>query len=151
MGILLGVATAFAWGSADFLARFATRAVGNLRAVLGMQAWGAAFVTALLLVTRDRGHLFDRSGWQPWAWGILAGAINTFAMLALYRAFEIGKLSVVAAASANYPALTVVLSLLSGEHLSLPRAAGIVAAMAGVLLVATGENSASEGGSAKKS
>ena len=71
MGILLGVATALAWGSADFLARFATRAVGNLRAVLGMQAWGATFVTVLLLVTRDWGHLFDRSGWQPWAWAVL--------------------------------------------------------------------------------
>jgi len=144
MGILLGVATAFAWGSADFLARFATRAVGNLRAVLGMQAWGAAFVTALLLVTRDRGHLFDRSGWQPWAWGILAGAINTFAMLALYRSFEVGKLSLVGPVSASYPILAVVLSALSGERLSICRALGIAAVLLGVLLVATGDNSGSK-------
>src|SRR5437867_11932803 len=102
MGILLGVATALAWGSADFLARFATRAVGNLRAVLGMQAWGATFVTVLLLDTRDQGHLFDRSGWQPWAWGILAGSINSIAMLALYRSFEVGKLSLVGPVSARY-------------------------------------------------
>jgi drug/metabolite transporter (DMT)-like permease len=141
MGILLGVATALAWGSADFLARFATRAVGNLRAVLGMQAWGATFVTVLLLVTRDRGHLFDRSGWQPWAWGILAGAINTFAMLALYRSFEVGKLSLVAPVSASYPILAVVLSALSGERLSICRALGIAAALLGVFLVATGDNS----------
>ena len=144
MGILLGVATAFAWGSADFLARFATRAVGNLRAVLGMQAWGAAFVTVLLLVTRDWGHLFDRSGWQPWAWGILAGAINTFAMLALYRSFEIGKLSLVGPVSASYPILAVVLSALSGERLSTCRALGIAAALLGVFLVATGDNSGSK-------
>jgi drug/metabolite transporter (DMT)-like permease len=141
MGILLGVATAFAWGSADFLARFATRAVGNLRAVLGMQAWGATFVTVLLLVTRDRGHLFDRSGWQPWAWGILAGAINTFAMLALYRSFEVGKLSLVGPVSASYPILAVVLSALSGERLSICRVLGIAAALLGVFLVATGDNS----------
>ena len=144
MGILLGVATAFAWGSADFLARFATRAVGNLRAVLGMQAWGATFVTVLLLVTRDWGHLFDRSGWQPWAWGILAGAINTFAMLALYRSFEIGKLSLVGPVSASYPILAVVLSALSGERLSICRALGIAAALLGVFLVATGDNSGSK-------
>jgi len=141
MGILLGVAAAFAWGSADFLARFATRAVGNLRAVLGMQAWGATFVTVLLLVTRDGGHLFDRSGWQPWAWGILAGAINTFAMLALYRSFEIGKLSLVGPVSASYPILAVVLSALSGERLSICRAFGIAAALLGVFLVAAGDNS----------
>ena len=150
MGILLGVATAFAWGSADFLARFATRAVGNLRAVLGMQAWGATFVTVLLLVTRDWGHLFDRSGWQPWAWGILAGAINTFAMLALYRSFEVGKLSLVGPVSASYPILTVVLSAFSGERLSIYRALGIAAALLGVLLVATGENSGSQRNEAEK-
>jgi drug/metabolite transporter (DMT)-like permease len=141
MGILLGVATAFAWGSADFLARFATRAVGNLRAVLGMQAWGATFVTVLLLITHDRGHLFDRSGWQPWAWGILAGAINSFAMIALYRSFEVGKLSLVGPVSASYPILSVVLSALSGERLSICRALGIAAALLGVFLVATGDKS----------
>src|SRR5258708_5414996 len=140
-GILLGVVTAVSWGSADFLARFATRILGSVRAVFWMQALGAVFVTILLLFAHDWGHLFDGSGWQPWGWGILAGAINTFAMLALYRAFEIGKLSLVGPVSASYPALTVVLSLLSGEHLSLSRAAGIVAALAGVLLGASREKS----------
>jgi drug/metabolite transporter (DMT)-like permease len=129
------------WGSADFLARFATRSVGSVRALFGMQFWGAIFVTILLFFARDWGHLFDGSGWHPWAWGILAGSINTFAMLALYRAFEIGKLSLVGPVSASYPALTVILSLLSGERLSAYRALGIVAAVLGVIFVAAGEKS----------
>jgi drug/metabolite transporter (DMT)-like permease len=140
-GIALGVLTAVSWGSADFLARFATRTVGSVRALFGMQFWGVIFVTILLFFTRDWGHLFDGSGWQPWAWGILAGSINTFAMLALYRAFEIGKLSLVGPVSASYPALTVILSLLSGERLSAYRAFGIVAAVLGVIFVAAGEKS----------
>jgi drug/metabolite transporter (DMT)-like permease len=140
-GIVLGVATAVSWGSADFLARFATRSVGSVRALFGMQFWGAIFVTILLFLARDWGHLFDGSGWQPWAWGILAGSINTFAMLALYRAFEIGKLSLVGPVSASYPALTVILSLLSGERLSAHRALGIIAAVLGVIFVAAGETS----------
>jgi drug/metabolite transporter (DMT)-like permease len=106
-----------------------------------MQCWGAIFVTILLFFSRDWGHLFDGSGWQPWAWGILAGAVNTFAMLALYRAFEIGKLSLVGPVSASYPALTVILSMLSGEHLSAISIAGIVAVLLGVLWVAAGEKS----------
>jgi drug/metabolite transporter (DMT)-like permease len=138
-GILLGVATAVSWGSADFLARFATRTVGSVRALLGMQFWGAIFVTILLFFSRGWGHLFDGSGWQPWCWGISAGIINTFAMLTLYRAFQIGKLSLVGPVSASYPALTVILSLLSGERLSAHRAFGIIAALAGVLIVASGE------------
>jgi len=140
-GIVLGIATAVSWGSADFLARFATRVVGSVRALFGMQCWGGLFVTILLFFARDWGHLFDGFGWQPWAWGILAGAVNTCAMLALYRAFEIGKLSLVGPVSASYPALTVILSLLSGEHLSAVRIAGIVAALLGVLWVAGGEKS----------
>jgi drug/metabolite transporter (DMT)-like permease len=140
-GILLGVATAVSWGSADFFARLATRTVGSVRALLGMQFWGAIFVTILLLFVRDWGHLFDGSGWRPWAWGILAGSINTFAMLALYRGFEIGKLSLVGPVSASYPALTVILSLLSGERLSAYRAIGIAAALLGVVFVAAGEKS----------
>jgi drug/metabolite transporter (DMT)-like permease len=149
MGIFFGIVTAVSWGSSDFLARFASRSVGSARALLGMQAWGLLFVTILLIFSRDWGHLFDGSGWQPWAWGILAGAITTSAMLALYRAFEIGKLALVGPVSASYPALTVILSLLSGERLSLHRALGIVAALAGVILVAAGEKTSSDAGAEK--
>lgn len=138
-GVLLGVATAVSWGSSDFLARFATRTTGASRALLGMQSWGALFVTILLIFSRDWGHLFDGSGWQPWAWGVLAGAINTGAMFALYRSFELGKMSVVAPISASYPALTVILSMFSGEKLSLYRGLGIIAALIGVIFVAAGE------------
>ena len=138
-GVLLGIATAVSWGSSDFFARFATRTTGTARALLGMQSWGAIFVTIFFVFSRDWGHLFDGSGWQPWAWGVLAGAINTAAMFALYRAFELGKMAVVAPISASYPALTVTLSMLSGEKLSLYRGLGIVAAFVGVILVAAGE------------
>jgi drug/metabolite transporter (DMT)-like permease len=138
-GVLLGFATAISWGSSDFFARFATRTTGTTRALLGMQSWGALFVTILLVFSRDWGYLFDGSGWHPWAWGVLAGIINTGAMFALYRSFELGKMAVVAPISASYPALTVILSMLSGEKLSLYRGLGILAAFVGVILVATGE------------
>jgi drug/metabolite transporter (DMT)-like permease len=141
MGIFLGVATALSWGSADFLARFAARSLGNTRAVFWMQAWGGVLLTIFLLVTRDWGHLFDGSGWQPWALGALAGFINTFAMLALYRSFELGRMSVVAPVSASYPMLTVLLSLVSGDRFSAYRATGMVLALLGVVLVAAGEKS----------
>ena len=138
-GVLLGLATAVSWGTSDFIARFAIKTSGSVRALLGVQFWGAILLTILLFLARDWGHLFDGSGWQPWAWGVVAGTINTCAMLALYRAFEIGKMAVVAPISASYPALTVILSTLSGERFSLYRALGILAAFAGVLLVAGGE------------
>jgi drug/metabolite transporter (DMT)-like permease len=139
MGILLGLLTALSWGGSDFLARFATHRIGTLRTMLYMQFTGFVLLTIFLPWLGGWGHLVDGSGWQPWAWGALAGTLNFFATLTLYRSFEIGKLSVVAPISASYPALTVVLSLLSGEHLRAARAIGIACTLLGVVLVAGGE------------
>src|SRR6202048_311661 len=139
MGILLGVLTALTWGSSDFLARFGTERMGTLRTLLYMQFIGFILLTLPLPGLGGWGHLADGSGWQPWAWGILAGCVNAVSTLGLYRSFEIGKMAVVAPLSASYPVLTVTLSLLSGERLSATRATGIVCTMIGVLLVAGGE------------
>jgi drug/metabolite transporter (DMT)-like permease len=139
MGFLFGLATAIGWGSADFIARFATRKIGTLRALFYMQFCGLLVLTFFLSRLHAWGHLFDGSGWRPWAWGFLAGGCNTLAMLAFYRCIEIGKLSVVAPLSASYPALTLLLSVLSGERLTIARICGIVFTMIGVLLVARGE------------
>jgi drug/metabolite transporter (DMT)-like permease len=139
MGILLGLLTAVTWGGSDFLARFATQRIGTLRSMFYMQATGLVLLSICLPWLGGWGHLHDGSGWQPWAWGILAGCINALSTLSLYRSFEIGKMAVVAPLSASYPALTVTLSLLTGERLTIARAAGIICTMLGVLLVARGE------------
>jgi drug/metabolite transporter (DMT)-like permease len=139
MGILLGLLTAVTWGGSDFLARFATHRIGTLRTMFYMQATGLLLLSICLPWLGGWGHLHDGSGWQPWAWGVLAGCINAISTLTLYRSFEVGKLSVVAPLSASYPALTVILSLLTGEHLRAARGAGIICTMLGVVLVARGE------------
>jgi drug/metabolite transporter (DMT)-like permease len=139
MGILLGLLTALSWGGSDFLARFATHRIGALRTMFYMQFTGLILLTIFLPWLGGWGHLADGSGWQPWAWGALAGIINAFSSLTLYRSFEIGKMAVVAPLSASYPVLTVLLSLLSGEHLRMARAIGIACTLIGVVLVAGGE------------
>jgi drug/metabolite transporter (DMT)-like permease len=144
MGIFLGLLTALTWGGSDFLARFATHRIGTLRTMFYMQGTGLILLSLCLPWLGGLGHLHDGSGWQPWAWGILGGCINAFCTLALYRSFEIGKLAVVAPLSASYPALTVTLSLLTGEHLTAARGAGILCTMLGVVLVARGEETKSD-------
>jgi len=139
MGILLGLATALCWGSADLFARFATRKIGTFRTMLYMQLCGCILLTVLMPLLGGWGHLTDGSQWRPWAWGILAGCLNTVATLALYRSFEIGKMSIVAPLSASYPVLTLLLSVLTGERLTLVRFAGIAFTIVGVVLVAGGE------------
>jgi drug/metabolite transporter (DMT)-like permease len=139
MGILLGLATALCWGSADLFARFATRKIGTFRTMLYMQIAGFTLLTLVMPRLGGWGHLVDGSGWRPWAWGILAGCLNTVSTLALYRSFEIGKMSIVAPLSASYPVLTLLLSALTGERLTAMRLVGIFLAIVGVVLVAGGE------------
>ncbi len=144
MGILLGLLTALTWGGADFIARFATHRIGALRSMLYMQLIGFVLLTISLPVLGGWGHLADGSGWQPWAWGFLAGCFNAMAGLGFYRAFEIGKMAVVAPLSASYPALTMLLSWMSGERLSAVRIAGIICTLVGVVVVASGEKTPDE-------
>src|SRR5882724_1135472 len=125
MGILLGLLTALTWGGADFIARFATHRIGALRSMLYMQLIGFLLLTIFLPVLGG--------------WGHLAGFFNAVAGLGFYRAFEIGKMSVVAPLSASYPALTLLLSWMTGERLSAVRIAGIICTLVGVVVVAGGE------------
>ncbi len=139
MGIFYGLLTALTWGSADLFARFATRKIGTLRTMLYMQLTGFILLTLAMRWLGGWGHLADGSGWRPWAWGILAGLLNASGTMALYRSFEIGKMSIVAPLSASYPVLTLLLSVMTGERLTLARLLGMALAILGVILVARGE------------
>jgi drug/metabolite transporter (DMT)-like permease len=134
--VALGLMGAFCWGSADFAARFSSRSIGAYRALFFMQFFGLILLSAYLKWTGG----FSRGvapGWQPWAMAAVAGVLNVAASLALYHAFEVGTLSIVGPVSSCYPALTVVLSLLSGEHIHLRRGIGLAVTLAGVILAST--------------
>jgi drug/metabolite transporter (DMT)-like permease len=135
-GVALGLMGAFCWGSADFAARFSSRRLGAFRALFFMQFFGLILLSAYLKWTGG----FSRGvepGWQPWAMAAAAGVLNVAASLALYHSFEVGTLSIVGPVSSCYPALTVVLSLLSGEHIHLRRGIGLAVTLAGVILAST--------------
>jgi drug/metabolite transporter (DMT)-like permease len=134
-GILLGLTAAFCWGVSDFVARLATRRVGAYRALLFMQIIG--FVALSVYLTATGG--FSRGsahGWHPWALALFAAVLNMVGALALYYSFEVGVLTIVAPISSSYPAITVVLDLLSGERLHALGAAGLGLTLIGLILAA---------------
>src|SRR5439155_13280760 len=114
------------------------------RSMLYMQVIGFLLLSFALPALGGWGHLAEGSGWQPWGWGFLAGCLNALPGLALYRAFEIGKMAVVVRLSASYPGLTLVVSWMSGERLSAVRIAGISCTLVGVVVVAGGEKTPDE-------
>jgi drug/metabolite transporter (DMT)-like permease len=135
-GIVLGLASAFCWGSADFAARFNSRHIGAYRALFFMQFFGFALLSLYLSWSGG----FSRGvapGWHPWAMAAVAGLLNVSASLALYHSFEVGTLSIVGPVSSSYPALTIALSLLSGEHLQRVGGIGLAVTLVGVVLAST--------------
>ena len=137
MGVLLGLLAALGWGSADFLARYATRLIGTYRTLFYMQFIGLSSLSVYLLATGQLPRLLETAGWRPWAWCVVVALLNVVGSLALYRAFEIGVLMIVSPIAASYAALTVTLSLLSGETLSRLRGLGIGLALIGAVFAAT--------------
>lgn len=136
MGILLGLTAALNWGVADFMARFATRRTGSLRALLFMQLAGISVLTIGMAATGHWTRFFPAFHLRIWLWIVLAGILSALSSLALYRSFEIGVLALVSPIAASYPALTVALSILSGERLTRAHALGIASALVGVIIAA---------------
>ncbi len=137
MGILLGLTAALCWGSADFFARYATRLVGTYRTLFFMQFFGFACLSVYVLLSGTWRHLFLDVGWQTWVWTLLAIFLNIISSLALYRAFEVGVLTIVSPIAASYAAITVLLAVLVGEVISQIHGVGIAASLVGVVLAAT--------------
>jgi drug/metabolite transporter (DMT)-like permease len=136
LAIILGLTGAVSWGAADFAARFASRQVGAYRTLFFMQFFGFLALSAYLKSIGGFSHGIA-PGWHPWAMAVAAGLLNVLASLALYHSFEHGTLSIVGPVSSSYPALTVALSLLSGERIHAVRAAGLAVTLVGVILAAT--------------
>ncbi len=137
MGILLGLTAAVCWGAADFFARYATRLVGTYRTLLFMQFLGFVGLSIYLLLSGTWRHLFLHVSWQTWVWTLLAIGLNIISSLALYRAFEVGVITVVSPIAASYAAITVLLAVLAGEVISSIHGIGIATSLVGVVLAAT--------------
>jgi uncharacterized membrane protein len=135
LDILLGLSAAFGWGIADFSARSASRRIGAFRTLLVMQFFGFTALTVFLWLTGGFSRRFA-PGWQPWAFAVIAGLLNTISGLALYRSFEVGAISIAGPVSSSYPALTVALALLSGERIHALRGAGLALTFIGMIFAA---------------
>jgi drug/metabolite transporter (DMT)-like permease len=135
MEIILGLTAAVCWGTSDFCARFASRRIGAYRTLMLMQIFGGAVLTLYLWHAGEWTHLAS-FGLRPWVFAIVGSLINAAASLALFHAFEIGTMSVAAPVSSAYPAVTVTLSLMSGERLSAIHGAGVAIIFVGVILAA---------------
>ncbi|GHO86789.1 DMT family transporter [Dictyobacter formicarum] len=137
MGIFYGISAAIFWGLGDFCARYATHRIGTYRTLCYLQFIGIFGLTVYLLLTGELQHVFAHASWQPWLWALLAALLNIASSLALYRAFQVGTLSLISPIAASYAVVTVILAFLSGEVLTGLQNLAIVLVLFGVIACST--------------
>jgi drug/metabolite transporter (DMT)-like permease len=139
IAIALAFAASIGWGFGDFLGGLRARRV-PLAAVVGYVLVGGT-AAAFVAVAVAAGPF---PGLAPLWPALAAGVASIVAFATLFKALSIGPMSIVAPISATYPVVPVVVGLARGERPSLVQGAGMVLAVAGVLLAASG------GGGAKR-
>jgi drug/metabolite transporter (DMT)-like permease len=127
--IALSLANALFWGLADFGAGWNSRKVGALTTLLWVQGTGAVLV-GIVVVATGEGLPDGRTA----LYAALAGAAGVSALGAFYRALAIGTMSIVAPITATGAVLPVIVGIASGDDLGAIVAAGLVLALAGVML-----------------
>jgi drug/metabolite transporter (DMT)-like permease len=131
-GILLGLLSAFSFGTADYLAGRASRKTGIFSTLYFMQLVGLIFLTLAMTWSGQWSRLtveahadLSASLWM---------ALDVIGILCLYQGLVTGKVFIVAPIASSFSVVTVILALVSGERIEPARLAAIFLTLAGVIL-----------------
>lgn len=130
MGIVYGLLAALFWGVGDFLITHLTRRVGTSLALVTIQAF--SLLAWVLWVVA--GQSPPRGDAALWAIVLGTAVCHVLGLVFVYRAFEVGTLSIVSPISAGFAVVTAVLALLAGERPPLVALAGAALLVVGVVL-----------------
>lgn len=129
--LLLAIASAAFYGSADFIGGLVSRRVAAIPVVLISQAAGLLLVAVLLPIFPDA----SPTPVDFW-WGAAAGVAGGTGVGLLYHALAIGTMSVVAPTTAVAAvAIPVVVSIAMGERPGVLAMAGILLGVGAIVLV----------------
>jgi drug/metabolite transporter (DMT)-like permease len=128
-GLALALSASICWGLADFFGGLWSKSVRVLVVAFVSQIAGATVVGAILLarMTEPSAHATF--------YAMLAGVSGTVGIICLYQALSIGAMGVVAPIASASVLLPVIVGIVGGDNPSLPQIVGMVAVLAGVLLV----------------
>lgn len=131
MGALLALLAAVAYGAGDYSNGLASRYFASGPVTATAQAMGLIAAGAAVLLLTHTGP-----SESTLLWGALSGVGSGVGTFALYHGLSIGRMSLVATLSAVLTAvIPAIVGIASGDHLSLPAAAGILIAVPAIGLV----------------
>jgi drug/metabolite transporter (DMT)-like permease len=127
-----GLATAFGYGTSDYVAKRTTDRVGFVETFWYLEMVGAPLLVVVALLLEHVASL----PLDPLLLLVGLGGVNVAASFFLFRAFEFGTLSVVSPLASGYPALIVILAVVTlHEQLTISDVAGICFTLVGVILI----------------
>ncbi|WP_306323259.1 MULTISPECIES: DMT family transporter [unclassified Streptomyces] len=129
MTALFALATSLMWGLADFGGGLLTRRTPALTVVVVSQSIAVVVLGAIVLGT----GAWSETGPQLW-FAVAAGLVGPVAMLAFYKALALGPMGVVSPLGSVGVAVPVGVGLVLGERPGVLQFAGILVAVAGVVL-----------------
>ncbi|GGZ42372.1 DMT family transporter [Streptomyces poonensis] len=129
MTALFALATSLLWGLADFGGGLLTRRTPALTVVVVSQSIAVVVLGTIVLAT----GAWSEAGPRLW-FAVAAGLVGPVAMLAFYQALALGPMGVVSPLGSLGVVVPVGAGLVLGERPGLPQLAGIVVAVAGVVL-----------------
>ncbi len=128
--IVLALSASAGWGTADFLGGLSTKRLSIFTVSLISQAVGLVFAAGLVLL--DPGLPDARTI----AFGLGAGVLGSIGLAALYSGLALGPMGVVAPLAAMSGTVPLAVGLLRGDRPTPVQLAGVVLAIAGVVLAA---------------
>ncbi|MCC6626771.1 MAG: EamA family transporter [Chloroflexi bacterium] len=127
--LLLGLLSGLTWGVGDFLGGLNARRLSLLTVTFWSQLIGGVGLLVILLL------LGQPPEPASVGWGVVAGIVGLGALLCFYRGLAIGVMSLVAPLSAGGALVPVTVDLLSGTPVGPVAVAGMLATLAGIVLV----------------
>ena len=129
LGVVLALAAAASWGSADFLGGLSTRRLSILTVSVVSQGAGLLFTLMVVVASGEAApsaHVLML--------GLLAGLLGTVGLAALYSGLALGPMGVVAPLAAMSGIVPVAVGLFRGEQPAAIQLVGVVLAIAGVIM-----------------
>jgi len=141
LGIIAALASATAWGGADFCGGIASRRTSHLEVLALSRVSMIVVVTALTFAT---GEAFP--AWSDVPWAAAAGACGALGLAALYKGLATERSSfVIPAAGVVGAAIPVLFTAIVDGLLPAQQQAGLLIALCGIWLVSEGHRTKTAG------
>ena len=137
----LGLIAALCWGVHDICVRYVSQRTGIMAAISTVLIFGALLLTPVCIYFGNWADLTMPAIGNS----VLSGGLFALAAIALYQAFAIGPVRLVAPIVGSYPILSVALAIWSGEPVAALHIFAVVLIIIGITIVAQGDSDTGAG------